>query len=99
MSNDRATRASRAAMSPDSGDGHADDFAEVIYSMICIAPTVSATLAPRNARQARQGRRFLRAELPRILATPPDVTIGSHGSGHQRSGRRLAPRLQITKWA
>lgn len=73
MSNDRATRASRAAMSPDSGDGHADDFAEVIYSMICIAPTVSATLAPRNARQARQGRRFLRAELPRILATPPDV--------------------------
>ena len=31
----------------------------------------------------RQGLRFLRAELPRILATPPDRAVGSHGTGHQ----------------
>jgi transposase len=34
----------------------------------------------------RQGQRFLRAELPRILATPPDVLSPSHGAHDRRSG-------------
>ena len=39
----------------------------------------------------RQGLRFLRAELPRILAAPPDVLSVRMVRGHQRFGRRLAP--------
>ena len=41
----------------------------------------------------RQGLRFLRAELPGILATrtPPDVLIGTHGACHRGPGGRLAP--------
>jgi hypothetical protein len=32
----------------------------------------------------RQGQRFLRAELPRILATPPDVLSARSGMGQNR---------------
>ena len=39
----------------------------------------------------RQGLRFLRAELPRILATPPEVLSPRMVQSHQRFGRRLAP--------
>jgi transposase len=38
----------------------------------------------------RQGIRFLRAELPCILAMPPDV-LASRGPHYRRSGLRLAP--------
>jgi transposase len=37
----------------------------------------------------RQGQRFLRAELPRILATPPDAQSPTHGARHRGSGWRL----------
>ena len=39
----------------------------------------------------RQGQRFLRAELPRILATPSGCPVATHGAGHRGPGRRLAP--------
>ena len=39
----------------------------------------------------RQGQRFLRAELPRILATPPDVLSPRMVRGHRGAEWRLAP--------
>jgi transposase len=39
----------------------------------------------------RQGLRFLRAELPRILATPCDVLSAAHVTRHRGPGRGLAP--------
>ena len=39
----------------------------------------------------RQGQRFLRAELPRILATPHRCPVATHGADHRGPGWRLAP--------
>jgi transposase len=39
----------------------------------------------------RQGLRFLRTELPGILAKRSDVTIAAHGAHHRGPGKRLAP--------
>ena len=38
----------------------------------------------------RQGLRFLRSELPRLLTTPPGRSVTPHGPDHRRPGRRLA---------
>ena len=39
----------------------------------------------------RQGQRYLRAELPRILATPARCPVDTHGAAHRGPGWRLAP--------
>ena len=47
----------------------------------------------------RQGLRFLRAELPRIFATPPDVLSPRMVRLHRGPGKRLAPARRAGRGA